>query len=65
MGPTRRRVPFDELTLGQFVTGFVTNALDTQHPSLMRNMLLEMVETIKVAENLMAHCKRGVCSLYA
>ena len=51
-GPTRKRVPFDDLTLGQFVIGFVTNALDTQHPSLMRNMLLEMVETIKVAENI-------------
>ena len=51
-GPTRRRVPFDDLTLGQFVIGFVTNTLETQHPSLMRNMLLEMVETIKVAENI-------------
>ena len=51
-GTARRRVPFDDLTLGQFVIGFVTNALDTQHPSLMRNMLLEMVKTIKLAENM-------------
>ena len=60
MGPTRRRVPFDDLTLGQFVIGFVTNALDTQHPSLMWNMLLEMVETIKVAENISWPIAKGV-----
>ena len=40
IGTARKQVTFDELSLGQFVIGFVNNVLDTQHVPTMRNMLL-------------------------
>ena len=52
IGTARKRTSFDELTLGQFVIGLVTNALETQHTPTMRSMLNELVETVKLAENI-------------
>ena len=42
---------YDDLTLGQFVAGFITNVLNTQNVDMM-NMLKELGETAKLAENL-------------
>ena len=65
MGTARKRFTFDELTLGQFVIGFVTNMLDTHHVETHWNMLNELVETVKVAENIScSHCQGCICSIY-
>ena len=47
IGTARKRVTFDELSLVQFVIGFVNNVMDTQHVPTMKNMLTELVETVK------------------
>ena len=59
IGTARKRTTFDELTLGQFVIGLVTNALDTQHIPTMKIMLNELVETVKLAENISWPIARG------
>ena len=59
IGTARKRVTFDELLLGQFVIGFVNNVMDTQHVSMMKNMLTELVETVKLAENISWPIARG------
>ena len=64
IGTACKRTTFDELSLGQFVIGFVTNVLDTHHVETQQNMLTELVETVKLAEN-MAHCQGCLCSVYA
>ena len=46
IGTARKRATFDELTLGQFVIGFINNVLDTQHVPTMRSMLNELAENI-------------------
>ena len=51
-GATRKRTSYDDLTLGQFVVGFLKNAMDTTNPQLSRAMLNELVETVKLSENL-------------
>ena len=59
IGTACKRVTFDELTLGQFVIGFVTNMLDTHHVETQRNMLNEIVEMVKLAENISRPIARG------
>ena len=59
IGTARKRTTFGELTLGQFVIGLVTNALDTQHTPTMKSMLNELVETVKLAENISWPIARG------
>ena len=59
IGTARKRVTFDELSLGQFVIGFVNNVTDMQHVLTMKNMLLELVETVKRAENISWPIARG------
>ena len=49
IGTARKRVTFDELSLGQCVTGFLTNVLDTHHIETQCNMLNQLVETVKLA----------------
>ena len=58
-GTARKKTPFDDLTFSQFVVGFVQNALDTPHPDTSRRMLVELVETAKLAENLSWPIARG------
>ena len=58
-GATRKRTPYDDLTLGQFVVGFLKNAMDTTNPQLSRAMLNELVETMKLSENLSWPIARG------
>ena len=60
IGTARKRVTFDELSLEQFVIEFVNNVMDTQHVPTMKNMLLELVETVKLAENISWPIARGV-----
>ena len=55
----RKRVTFDELLLGQFVIGFVNNVMDKQHVPTVKIMLLELVETVKLAENISWPITRG------
>ena len=58
-GATRKRIPFDDLTLGQFVVGFFKNAMDTPNPQIARSMLNELIETVKLSENLSWPIARG------
>ena len=58
-GATRKCTPYDDLTLGQFVTGFLTNVLDTQSEDLRKHMLGELLETVKLSENLSWPIARG------
>ena len=51
-GSQRKRTAYDDLTLGHFVAGFITNVLDTQNVDTMKNMLRELGETVRLAENL-------------
>ena len=60
IGTARKRVTFDELSLGPFVIGFVNNVIDTQHVPTMKNMLTELVEAVKLAENISWPIARGV-----
>ena len=53
IGTVRKRVALYELLLGQFVIGFVNNV------PTMKNMLLELVETVKLAENISWPIARG------
>ena len=55
----RKRTAYDDLTLGQFVVGFVSNVLETANPEMKKSMLLELVETVKLAENLSWPIARG------
>ena len=59
IGTARKRVTFDELSLGQFVIGFINNVMDTQHVPTMKHMLTELVETVKLAENISWPIARG------
>ena len=59
IGTARKRTMFDELSLGQFVIGFVTDVLDTHHVETQQNMLTELVETVKLAENISWPIARG------
>ena len=52
VGVGRKRPAFGDLTMGQFVLGFLNNIMDTQHPDLAKHMMVELNETIKLAENL-------------
>ena len=65
-GTQRKRTPYDDLSLGQFVVGYINNVLETQHVDTMKHMLTELGETVKLAENLSWPIARGgVRSLYA
>ena len=59
IGTARKHVTFDELSLGQFVIGFVNNVMDTQHLPTLKNMLSELVETVKLVENISWPIARG------
>ena len=43
----------------QFVIGFAEKVMDTQHAPTMKNMLLELVETVKLAEKISWPIARG------
>ena len=58
-GSVRKRTAYDDLTLGQFVVGFVSNVLETNNPDVRKSMLAELVETVKLAENLSWPIARG------
>ena len=58
-GATRKRTAYDNLTLGQFVVGFLNNVLDTANPQVARAMLTELSETVKLSENLSWQIARG------
>ena len=58
-GATRKRTAFDNLSLGQFVVGFVSNILETQNADMRRHLLTELLETAKLAENLSWPIARG------
>ena len=49
----------DEFSWGQFIIVFVNNVMDTQHIPTMKNMLTELVETVKLAENISWTIARG------
>ena len=59
MGATRKRTAYDDLSLGQFVVGFLTNILDTQNSEMSHHMLVELLETVKLSENLSWPIVRG------
>ena len=59
VGMSRKRAIYDDLTLGQFVVGFLANVLGTPHQDTCRNMIHELMETIKLAENLSWPIARG------
>ena len=59
VGMSRKRAIYDDLTLGQFVVGFLANVLGTPHQDTCRNMIHELMETIKLAENLSWPITRG------
>ena len=42
MGASCKRTPYNDLTLGQFVSGFLNNAME------VLKMLTELVETVKL-----------------
>ena len=45
VGINRKRAIYDDLTLGQFVVGFLANVLGTPHQDTCRNMIHELMET--------------------
>ena len=51
-GATRKRTAYDDLTLGQFVIGFLTNIIDTSNAEMSRHMSTELLDTVKLSENL-------------
>ena len=51
-GSVRMYISCDNFTLGQFVVGFVSKVLDTANTDIAKNMLLDLVETVKLAESL-------------
>ena len=51
-GAAWKKKPFDDLSFYQFIIGFVYNALDTPHADTSCRMVIELVETAKLAENL-------------
>ena len=59
VGATRKRTPYDDLTLDQFVAGLLTDALETQNDELRKHMLGELLETVKLSENLSWPITRG------
>ena len=62
-GSQHKRTAYDDMTLGQFVTGFMANVLDTQHMDTTRNVLKELGETVKLAENLSWPIARGAFAI--
>ena len=58
-GSVCKRTAYDNLTLGQFVVGFVSNVLETNNPDVRKSMLAELVETVKLAEYLSWPIARG------
>ena len=63
VGAGRKRPAFDDLTMGQFVIGFLNNIMDTQHQDLSRHMMVELNETIKLTENWSWPIARGAFAL--
>ena len=59
VGINRKRALYDDLTLGQFVVSFLANVLGTPHQDTCRNMIHELMETVKLAENLSWPIARG------
>ena len=59
VGISRKRAIYDDLTLGQFVVGFLANVLGTPHQDTCRNMIHKLMETVKLAENLSWPIARG------
>ena len=59
VGINRKRTVPDDLSLGQFTVGFLANILDTSHHDTCRHTIHELMETIKLAENLSWPIARG------
>ena len=59
VGTNRKRPACDDLSMGQFVIGFVNNIMEMQSAELSKFMLTELTETVKLAENLSWPIARG------
>ena len=51
-GTQRKRTPFDDFSLSQFVVGYINNVLETQYFDMVKHMLTELCEMVKLADNL-------------
>ena len=61
-GSMKKRVTYDDLTLGQFASGQINNILEVANPQIARAMLHQLSETISSAENLSwGIAQRRVC----
>ena len=52
VGSSRKRTVYKDLSLGQFVVGFLANVLDTPHKDTCRTIIHELMETVKLAKHL-------------
>ena len=59
VGPSRKRVTFDELTQVQFIMGFVKNLNDTIDPLMCKFMVAELYELMKLMESTSWQVVRG------
>ena len=62
-GASRKHTPYDDLTLGQYVVGFLNNALEVHNGDLQKNMLTELVEMVKLSGNLSWPIARGALAM--
>ena len=62
-GSQCKRTAYEDLILGQFVTGFIANVLDTQHFATVKNWLKELGKTIKLMEHLSWLIARGAFTI--
>ena len=51
LGPARRRLPFDDLNMTQFVMGFIKNVNDTLDSLTRQYMLAELYDLMKLADS--------------
>ena len=59
VGTKRKRPAYDDLSLGQFIIGFVNNIMEIQSAELSKCMFVELSETMKLAQNLSWPIERG------
>ena len=59
VGSARRRLPFDELNMTQFVMGFIKNVNDTLDSLTRQYMLAELYDLMKLADSTSWHVARG------
>ena len=66
VGILKKRVTYDDLSLGQFASGQINNILEVSDPRVAKAMLLQLSETINSAENLSWHIAKGAyaCNMH-